>query len=345
MAYIDPSILTPGAVGSVPQYPAYTTDTTSQTSSWAPSLPGYEGLASQSSGLAGTMMQGQLPPDVIAEIQQMAAERGLATGGDPTSPNASAAFLRALGLSSLGMQTQGEQMYERLLAGAPRTTTVQGTSNQSNANLIAEANAAPNPYLAALANLNAQNAGALAGQLAAGGTGNTGGGVRVTGGAPAFTGASQPAMFASPNATGASGYGSPYFANTQAGLPASAYTPNLNTGYGALPNMGTVYDESADTSTLFGGVGSGLDIWNLSGVPVSGNYSMPDYSQGTSPANSFLNWSDYWPAVEQPTQGGQDQGGYIDESGDEWVDTGDGYQMNLTTGEYYDPYYGDTFYP
>lgn len=69
-------------------------------------IPNYAALSGSQSGLIGEELKGQVPQDVISEILQGAAERGIATGTSG-SPNANAAYLRALGLTSLGLQQQG----------------------------------------------------------------------------------------------------------------------------------------------------------------------------------------------------------------------------------------------
>jgi hypothetical protein len=61
---------------------------------------------------------GQLPQDVVNQIAQQAAERGV-SGGAPASPNASAAYLRALGLNSLQMTQQGSQNLSQGIADTP----------------------------------------------------------------------------------------------------------------------------------------------------------------------------------------------------------------------------------
>jgi hypothetical protein len=59
-----------------------------------------------------------LPQDVINQIAQQAAERGIATG-TAGSPNANSAYLRSLGLNSLQMMGQGSQELSRSIADTP----------------------------------------------------------------------------------------------------------------------------------------------------------------------------------------------------------------------------------
>lgn len=159
-------IYNPAAYGSIPNIPPTSTNTT--TSSWTSQLPQYEALSGQASGLAGSWMRGELAPDVISNIQRQAAERGIRTGVGPGSPNANAAYLQALGLTTQQLQQTGLQDYLQLLAQSPRTTTQQQVID--NNVLQAITSAAPDPYSAALANMAAQAAGLRGGAGAGGGT-------------------------------------------------------------------------------------------------------------------------------------------------------------------------------
>ena len=81
-------------------------------------LPGYANMVGQRSQNTQAMLQGQIPDDVITQISQQAAERGIA-GGVPQSPNANAAYLRALGLTSLDLMGQGSQQLSQSIADTP----------------------------------------------------------------------------------------------------------------------------------------------------------------------------------------------------------------------------------
>lgn len=74
-------------------------------------IPNYTGLNTQSSANIDAMLHGQLPQDVVNQIAQHAAERGVITG--QTSP---ASYLQALGLNSLQMQQQGEALLGQSVA-------------------------------------------------------------------------------------------------------------------------------------------------------------------------------------------------------------------------------------
>jgi hypothetical protein len=81
-------------------------------------IPDYSGLAAQSSQNIGSELRGELPQDVINQITQNAAERGIITGTSG-SGNAEAALLRSLGLTSLNMTGLGEQNLSGAVARSP----------------------------------------------------------------------------------------------------------------------------------------------------------------------------------------------------------------------------------
>lgn len=137
-------------------------------------LPNYQNAMGQAMGNVQQNLAGAIPGDVWSQMQQAAAERGVAMGS-PTSPNANSALLRALGLTSLGLQQQGQQNLTNLMAAVPRgtlfdpsqllVTPAQQQEAQYMANVLA---AAPNPAAAAAAEQAAIQAGMSAGQGASG---------------------------------------------------------------------------------------------------------------------------------------------------------------------------------
>jgi hypothetical protein len=78
-------------------------------------LPGYQQNITQRGTNVGSMLRGEVPMDVQRQMLQSGAERGIATG-QPGAPNANAAWLRALGLTSLGLQQQGSQQLTQSIA-------------------------------------------------------------------------------------------------------------------------------------------------------------------------------------------------------------------------------------
>lgn len=72
-------------------------------------IPGATALETTSSGNIATELAGQPSASTIRLLQQQAAERGAATGVGGDSPNATAAYLQALGLTSEQLQEQGQR--------------------------------------------------------------------------------------------------------------------------------------------------------------------------------------------------------------------------------------------
>lgn len=135
-------------------------------------LPGYQSMVGQSSQNIGSLLRGEIPSDVMSLLAQQAAERGINTGL-AGSPNANAAALRALGLTSLGLQQQGEGELTSAIGRTPvpqlfnvaqfLTTPGEEQAAQMAANIYA---AAPDPQLQAqeLMNLFTQFMSRIGGQ-------------------------------------------------------------------------------------------------------------------------------------------------------------------------------------
>lgn len=81
-------------------------------------LPNYAGMIGQRSTNTTNMLQGNLPPDVIRQIQQRGAERGVSTGMTGGT-NMSASWLQSLGLNTLGMQLQGSKELTQSITDTP----------------------------------------------------------------------------------------------------------------------------------------------------------------------------------------------------------------------------------
>lgn len=81
-------------------------------------LPDYANLVAQRSANTGSMLRGEVPEDVRRQIINAGAERGIATGS-PGSPNANAAWLQALGLTSIGLQQQGSANLSQSIQDTP----------------------------------------------------------------------------------------------------------------------------------------------------------------------------------------------------------------------------------
>jgi hypothetical protein len=147
-------------------------------------LPGYQQMNEQASANIGANLAGQVPDDVWRQLQQRGAERGVAMGS-PGSANANAAMMRALGLTSLDLQNQGQAQFGQAMARTPVAPMFNPASMFTTPEQWQAAQAAANMYAAAPipSDVSAANMAALAGGL--------GGGQRGTG-------MSQPSYFPIP---------------------------------------------------------------------------------------------------------------------------------------------------
>lgn len=152
-------------------------------------LPGYDAMTAQASKDITANLEGVVPPDVINQLQQGAAERGIASGVGPGSANAGAQYLKALGLTSLGQETLGQQQLTSAIQRTPTSPLFNVASMMTSPNDEQAARMAANMYAAApnpaaAAQQAMQNA--LAGLKAGAGGGGTGGvNLAGAGGAPA----------------------------------------------------------------------------------------------------------------------------------------------------------------
>jgi hypothetical protein len=141
-------------------------------------LPLYDPLTIESSNNIMDMIQGEVPQDVINQILQVAAERGIITG-TTGSENANAAMLRALGLTSLDLMQRGEQNLTAAIGRTPRgplfdpSKMMVSPDEWQNAQMAANMyRSAPNPQAAGTRALGAAASGLSRG-LASGGSGSS----------------------------------------------------------------------------------------------------------------------------------------------------------------------------
>ena len=99
----------------------------------AAQLPGYMTSMSNIGTKIGRETAGQVPEDVINLLQQQGAERNVTTGA---ASNAS--YLRSLGLTSLGLQEQGQKDFESILSTLPGYAMSQNPEFQTSAPLAYE---------------------------------------------------------------------------------------------------------------------------------------------------------------------------------------------------------------
>ena len=138
-------------------------------------LPNYQALTAQSSANIGSNLRGQLPGDVLDQILQGAAERGIITG-TMGSQNADAAMLRALGLTSLDLTRLGEEQLTGAIGRTPQAPLLDPSrllitpQDQQEAQMAANLYAsAPNPGDAARAARSAARSGFRSGLGSVGG--------------------------------------------------------------------------------------------------------------------------------------------------------------------------------
>ncbi len=93
-------------------------------------LPGYMTSMSNIGTNIASKTAGQVPDDVIALLKQQGAERNVSTGAA-----SNAAYLRALGQTSLGLEEQGQKDLESILPSIPGYSISQGPEFQQSANL------------------------------------------------------------------------------------------------------------------------------------------------------------------------------------------------------------------
>jgi hypothetical protein len=227
-------------------------------------IPGYSGLTAQSSRNIGSLLQGRVPADVLAQIEQTAAQRGISTGS-PGGPNANAAMLAALGQTSLGLQSQGESELSGAVARTPQPQLFNPASFLVTPEQQQQAAAAANLYASAPVPSQAVAAGMQPmPRIGGGGVGGTSG------------------------ATWSPALPDP-FANPQVGLSTATGTTSSNPSpadYTAwqqwiqqLPGATSGTDQSADNQL------ANMDVW--SGVtPPSGQF--PDYGGMAAPPQDFM---------------------------------------------------------
>lgn len=141
------------AYGGIPNLPPYATDIstavgTDREAEMRRNLPGYQAMTLADVANIRGNLAGRVAPDVIALLQQQAAERGIGTG-TYGAPNTDAAYLRALGLTSLQLQQLGHTQLTEAMARTPyqeRTTT---TTQRDLGMERAQYAAAPDPAAAA----------------------------------------------------------------------------------------------------------------------------------------------------------------------------------------------------
>lgn len=132
---------------------------------YAANLPDYQNMIEQSSRNIGAFQRGEVPADVKSQIWQAGAER-LGTGQGPGSEGSNAAYLRALGLSSLGMMKESEGMLTGAMQRTPtaplfdlNTMLVKPEDTQAAQTAANLYMSMPNPWAASREAINQANTG------------------------------------------------------------------------------------------------------------------------------------------------------------------------------------------
>ncbi len=151
-------------------------------------IPGVSGSIGKATGNINELLSGQVPEDVITQLQQQGAELGVGQGMGPMSPFSNASYLRSLGLTSLGMKEKGASELNALMGSVPRAPAFDPSSmlvnpqqEQEAAYLAQVLGNAPVPSEVAKANLQALHAG-----VGVGGSSPVGGFNLPVHGGPAF---------------------------------------------------------------------------------------------------------------------------------------------------------------
>jgi hypothetical protein len=121
---------------TIPQAPQNNTGNVAPNpnAAWSSILPGFTGLTSTATGNAGQALSGNVPTDVINNIQNQAAAWGVSAGqpGFGSQSLTSGQALKNLGLTSLGQQQTGQNDLLGLIGGYSGTvapTTGQALQN------------------------------------------------------------------------------------------------------------------------------------------------------------------------------------------------------------------------
>jgi hypothetical protein len=193
-------------------------------------IPGGPALEAQSSANIQNELGGKLPADVINQLQQQAAERGVATGS-PGSPNSNAAYLKALGLTSLDLTNMGQSALTTAEGRNPAAPIFDPSSQlitpYQTATLSLQEQQMQNELALARARLAQQ--GALSGGRGGGGGGQAEQtGIQYVQGPWASDRPNPPALL------------SPYATTTGTSAPAGPYSQyGIPAGYAPYPATGT----------------------------------------------------------------------------------------------------------
>jgi len=262
-------------------------------------IPNAPELEAQSTRNIMAELKGQVPIDVLNVLGQQAAERGVAIGS-PGSANANAAYLRALGLTSLGQQQAGQQHLSAAYARNPAaplfdiTTQLITPYQQEQLRLSREQLRQQGQIAQGQLELQARNqADAAAYRNAAlGASALTG---RGTGGQVMPQGQMVQNPFAGPTAEGIFSYGS------SAQVPENAYFTGAGT-YGTVWDAlrsGTYQDPTTGMTSVWDPTAGSWYNWD------TGEYaSLPAGTTDWGQTMSMEDWARPYSPGYQPTSAG-----------------------------------------
>jgi hypothetical protein len=234
-------------------------------------LPGLSGSLATQMGNIGQELQGQVPQDVINQLSQASAERGVQTGQGPMSPNSNANFEQALGLTSLGLENTGQQQMQSLMASIPTGAQLNESSMLVSPQEQQSAQQAANTYASAP---NPSAAGNEALMVAQAGLSMGSGTLPDGSAAPGFNTAPGGAGGLPGGNTNLAATGS---AGGQGGLSMSAVQAALQAAQGQLaygdPAQSGMDWNGTDFSSLYDTAGAGFDSSGVSGQDYSSLYN------------------------------------------------------------------------
>lgn len=262
-------------------------------------LPQYIPLTSQASTDIMSNLRGEVPSDVINLLGRQAAERGVGFG--PSSPNANAAYLSALGQTSLGLKNLGQQQLTQAIQRTPTgpmfnpaSMLISPQQMQDAAMYASTLGAAPVPSAAAAASEAAARRGLTAGVGAGGGTGYPRGGGAPTplgGGGGGYGPGGPPMVVGGSTGTGLTYGGVPYYGGSTPGSAGQNWEQWASNMFGR--------ETPGDTSDIYG-YGNFLSPEDYNYVYGLDQPIGPIMDEGLSPmldsagnrGGSF--WDDFW---------------------------------------------------
>jgi hypothetical protein len=128
--YGTPAPAAPASSAATTTFPGTTAATTGAIASGLTAysqLPGYQASIANIGSAVQSETAGQVPADVIAQLQQQGAE-----GNAQTGAASNAAYLHALGLTSLGLESQGAQTLNQTVQQLPGAQVSQNPAYYQN---------------------------------------------------------------------------------------------------------------------------------------------------------------------------------------------------------------------